>query len=94
MSDHIADKIARLMRDVTHGRIVAPTIAEAAAHDGAWLVHFNAMVNVQVVTITAGMVRCYGLVWSLAEFAASNPGALWRPINAERAIVAWPEVTP
>lgn len=52
------------------------------------------MVNVQVVTITAGMVRCYGLVWSLAEFAASNPGALWRPINAERAIVAWPEVTP
>lgn len=93
MSDHIADKIARLMRDVTHGRAIAPTLAEAAAHNGRWLVHFpDAHADVAMI-FPDGTVRIDTFAWSLAEFAAANPGALWRPINAERAIVAWPEVT-
>lgn len=82
------------MTGLLRGRKRAPTLAEASAHNGAWLVHLAALTSVQVVTITAGMVRCDGLVWKLDEFAAANPDALWRPINAERAIVAWPEVTP
>lgn len=94
MSDVLFDKIKRQMRDLIYGRSIAPTREEAAKHDGAWLVHFDAMTNVQVVTITAGLVRCDGFVWPLAEFVAANPGALWRPVNADRHIVAWPEVTP
>lgn len=94
MSDVLFDKIKRQMRDLIYGRSIAPTLAEATKHDGAWLVHFDAMVNVQVVTIIDGRVRCDGFSWPFAEFVAGNPGALWRPINADRHIVAWPEVTP
>ena len=93
MSDHIADRIARLMRDLTHGRTTAPTLDEAEKHNGRWLVHDVDGLNVYVVDIIDGRVRCDGFSWPLAEFAAANPGALWRPINADRHIVAWPEVT-
>lgn len=82
------------MGGLLRGKTRAPTLAEAAKHDGAWLVHFDAMTNVQVVTITAGLVRCDGFAWTLAEFVAANPDALWRPVNAERHIVAWPVATP
>ncbi len=82
------------MTGLLRGRARTPTLAEAEKHNGTWLVHLSAMINVQVVTITAGLVRCDGFVWPIAEFAAANPDALWRPINAERAIVMWPEVSP
>ena len=82
------------MTGLLRGMKRAPTLAEAAKHDGAWLVHFDAMTNVQVVTITAGLVRCDGFVWPLAEFVAANPGVLWRPVDADRHIVAWPVATP
>ena len=94
MSDALFDKVTRQMRDLIYGRTIAPSIAEAAKHNGAWLVHFADMTNVQCVTITDGMVRCDGFAWSLAEFVAANDDLLWRPVNAERHIVAWPEVTP
>jgi hypothetical protein len=80
--------------DLLHGKTRAPTLAEAAAHNGRWLVHCADLYSVDVVEITDGRVWCDGFSWPLAEFVAANPGALWRPINADRAIVAWPEVAP
>lgn len=82
------------MTGLLRGKTRAPTLAEAAAHNGAWLVHDVGVHNVYVADIIDGRVRCDGCSWPLAEFVAANPGVLWRPINAERAIVMWPEVTP
>ena len=94
MSDVLFDKIKRQMRDLIYGRTIAPTLAEAAKHSGLWLVHDVDVRNAYFVDIIGGRVRCDGHSWPLAEFVDANHGAVWRPINAERAIVAWPEVTP
>lgn len=83
------------MRNLTHGRTAAPTIEEAAKHNGAWLVHDDGIRNAYVVDIIDGRVRCDGHSWPLAEFVAANHDMVWRPISAERdGCVAWPEVTP
>ena len=81
------------MTGLLRGKTRAPTLAEAAKHNGAWLVDYGTS-DVGVVTIVDGRARCDVHSWPLDKFVAANPGALWRPINAERAIVMWPEVTP
>jgi hypothetical protein len=82
------------MTGLLRGMKRAPTLAEAAKHDGRWLVHAADVRNAYVVDIIDGRAHRDGHSWPLAEFVAANPGALWRPINKERDIVAWPEVTP
>jgi len=89
------------LREIVEGRTVPPTLAEALAHDGAWMAGGERVAIRRVRGPHGDSLRAYPAVGaaSIGDAATrawlpTQGGRRWIPLDREDRPCAWPTVTP